>query len=602
MRGSFWGKKLVVDLSAGTCSVEEIPEVYAEKYLGQKGLGARILVDDVPPDTDPLSPENELVFTTGIMTGTIVSCSAKLAISAKSPLTNTITDGSVGGHAGAELKYAGYDAVVVRGRAPELSYLYISPDRCEVVPAPGLKGLGTFDTDEKIRELEKDEEVKVLAIGPAGENQVLYACVSSERYRQLGRGGIGAVFGSKNLKALAIRGWLDVRVPDIDKCMEVAAHYHEADGILSKEYEIYDLGTPMLVNFSQESGLLPTRNFQEGTFKDYEKINGESFKEVRRFKKACFACGIACGNYVVDGEARVEGPEYETIALLGSSIGNSDRAKVIELNAICDDLGLDTISAGSVIAYMMEMTERGLHDFGIRFGETGKALEYLRKISFREGLGDEAALGSKRLAEIYGGSEFAIQVKGQELPGYDPRGSWAMGIAYATANRGGCHMSAYPIEVEAWGTLDPFTFEGKAKLVVDMQNKQAAKFSMGVCDFWPVESSTLAQLYELTFGGEWSEEKVNLAGERIFNLQRMYNIMVGFDGREDTLPQRFFKEILKEGPPKDHPMTEEAFMAAMQEYYEYRGWDRDGRPTVERLEYLGIEPKLIERYREVTGF
>jgi aldehyde:ferredoxin oxidoreductase len=163
-------------------------------------------------------------------------------------------------------------------------------------------------------------------------------------------------------------------------------------------------------------------------------------------------------------------------------------------------------------------------------------------------------------------------------------------------------MSAYPIEVEAWGTLDPFTFEGKAKLVVDMQNKQAAKFSMGVCDFWPVESSTLAQLYELTFGGEWSEEKVNLAGERIFNLQRMYNIMVGFDGREDTLPQRFFKEILKEGPPKDHPMTEEAFMAAMQEYYEYRGWDRDGRPTVERLEYLGIEPKLIERYREVTGF
>ncbi|MCF7928672.1 MAG: aldehyde ferredoxin oxidoreductase family protein [Spirochaetales bacterium] len=601
MKGSFWGKKLVVDLSKGTCTTEDLPEYLAENYLGQKGLGARIIMEDVPTDTDPLSPENELVFSTGVMTGTIVSCSAKLAISAKSPLTGTITDGSVGGHAGAELKYAGYDAVVIKGRAPELSYLYISPDKCEIKASPELKGLGTFETDDRIRKAEEDEEIKVLAIGPAGENQVLYACVSSERYRQLGRGGIGTVFGNKNLKAVAVRGWLGVQVPDVQKCMETAAHYHKADGIIDKEYEIYDDGTPMLVNLSQESGLLPTRNFQEGTYEHYEKINSESLKEVRQNKKACFSCGIACGNYVVDGDARVEGPEYETIALLGSSIDNPDRAKLIELNAVCDDLGLDTISAGGVIAYMMEMTEKGKHDFGIRFGETDKALELVRKITYREGIGDEAAGGSKRLAEKYGGAEFAIQVKGQELPGYDPRGSWAMGIAFATAPRGGCHMSAYPIELEAWGTLDPFTFEGKAKLVADMQNAQFAKFSMGVCDFWPVESETLAKLFEVTYGGDWTAAKVDKAGERIFNIQRMYNIMVGFEGREDTLPQRFFKEILKDGPPKDHPMTEDAFNATMQEYYTYRGWDKEGRPTIERLEELEVEPELIDRYRAVTG-
>ncbi len=601
MRGSFWGKKLVVDLTSGTHRVEEIPDSTAESYLGQKGLGARIIMEDVAPDTDPLSPENELVFSTGVMTGTIVSCSAKLAISAKSPLTGTITDGSVGGHAGAELKYAGYDVLVIKGRAPALSYIFLSPDRVEIRSAAALKGLGTFETDTKIRKELDDEDVKVLAIGPGGENQVLYACVSSERYRQLGRGGIGAVFGSKNLKAVAVRGWLDVTVPDIQACMETAAKFHEADGIFRDEYEIYDQGTPVLVNLSQEWGLLPTRNFQVGRFDEYENINGDSFKSVRKNKKACFSCGIACGNYVVDGDARVEGPEFETIAILGSNIGNGDRAKLIEMNSVCDDLGLDTISTGGVLAYMMEMTEKGVHDFGIRFGESEKALSFIHAIAHKEGIGADAAGGSKRMAEKYGGAEFTMQVKGQELPGYDPRGSWGMGIGYATANRGGCHMSAYPIEMEAWGPLDPFTFEGKAKLVADLQNTQAAKFSMGVCDFWPVASDTLAELFQVTFGGEWSGEKVEQAGERIFNLQRMYNVMVGFDNRHDTLPQRFYKELLKEGPPKDHPMTEEAFATVMQEYYAYRGWDEHGRPKPEKLTELEIEPALIQRYRTAAG-
>ncbi len=595
---SFWGKMLIIDLTTGTHKTEHIPAEWVENYFGQKGLGARILMEDVPPDTDPLSPENELVFTTSVMAGTIVSCSAKLAITCKSPQTGTITDGSVGGHAGAELKYAGYDAVVVRGKAEKLSYIYIDPDTVEIRDASFLEGAGTFAADAELKKDLDNDKVKILAIGPAGEHLIPFSCVSSERYRQLGRGGVGAVFGSKNLKALAVRGWLDVHVPDVEACMKLAAEVHEKDGVTAADNEIYEFGTPVLVDLSQESGLLPTRNFQEGTFTEYKSINGESLKAVRKNKKSCFSCGISCGNYLEDGNSRVEGPEYETIALCGSSIGNGDRTALIEMNAVCDDLGLDTISTGGVIAAMMEMTEKGIHDFGIRFGESDKALTLMKDIAYRRGTGAEAAAGSKALSEQYGHAEYSMQIKGMDLPGYDPRGSWGMGIAYATAPRGGCHMSAYPIALEAWGELDPFTFEGKGKLVAEMQNEQFAKFSMGVCDFWPIEAETLGRLFEVTYGGSWPAERVNTAGERIFNLQRMYNIMAGFDRKEDTLPQRFFKELLQEGPPKDIPMTEEAFTNAMNEYYEFRGWDGQGRPTVEKLRELEVEEDIISRYKE----
>ena len=593
---SFWGKMLVVDLSRGTWETKTIPESWAEKYLGQKGLGTRILMEDVSPDTDPLSPENELIFTTSIMAGTIISCSAKLAITAKSPLTGTITDGSVGGHAGAELKYAGYDALVVKGKAERLSYIYLDPDKTEIREAGSLKGCGTFETDKKIKEELNDDQVKILAVGPAGENQVPFACVSAERYRQLGRGGIGAVFGSKNLKAVAFRGWLDVQVPDIEKCMELAGEMHKKDGVIDKDNEIYEFGTPILVDYSQDSGLLPTNNFQKGCFKDYKKVNGDAFKKIRKNKKACFSCGISCGNYVVEGSSRVEGPEYETIALCGSSIGNGNREKIIALNALCDDLGLDTISAGGVIACMMELTQKGVHDFGISFGDADKALDLVKEMAFLKGKGKEAARGSRYLAEKYGYKEAAMEVKGMELPGYDPRGSWGMGIAYATAPRGGCHMSAYPIAEEAWGELDPFTFDGKAQLVKSMQDTQFAKFSMGVCDFWPIENSALGKLYEVTYGGSWPAERVDKAGERIFNLQRVFNVMAGFTKEQDTLPQRFFRELLKEGPPKDKPMTEENFTGAMNEYYTLRGWDEKGRPTVDKLKDLEIEEDIILQY------
>lgn len=313
-----------------------------------------------------------------------------------------------------------------------------------------------------MKELIRDDQAKMLVIGPAGENLVRFSCICSERYRQLGRGGLGAVIGSKNLKAIAVRGWLDVRVEDIERCMEVAAEMHTQDGIPEPEFEMYEFGTPVLVDGSQDSGLIPTRNFQEGTFKAYKKLNGESLKALRENKKACFACGIACGNYVTCGNSKVEGPEYETIALCGSNIATVDPELLIELNIVCDDQGLDTISTGGVLAYMMEVTERGIYDLGLRFGETEKAIELIKDIAHLRGKGKDAALGVRALAEKYGGKEYAMEIKGLELPGYDPRGSWGMGLAYATAHLGGCHMSTYPIADEAWGLLDPFTFEGKA--------------------------------------------------------------------------------------------------------------------------------------------
>jgi aldehyde:ferredoxin oxidoreductase len=589
---------LYVDLSSGETESRSIPREWVEKYSGQKGLGSRILMEGFDPKTDPRSPDNRLVLATSIMGGTIVSCSAKLAMITKSPQTGTISDGSVGGHLGAELKYAGYDAVLITGKAPELSYLYIDPDKAEIRSAADLAGAGTFKTDEVLKQKIGDDQVKIIANGPAGENEVPFSCVSAEKYRQLGRGGMGAVMGSKNLKAVVVRGWLDVSVPDIDQCMQLVAEMHKKDEVTSPENVIYTDGTPVIVELTQEAGVLPTRNFQEGQFEGYKSINATAMKEIRRNKKACFSCGIACGNFVKTDQSEVEGPEYETIALCGSSIGNANREKLVEFNAVCDDLGLDTISVGGVIGFMMEATEKGVKDFGIRFGEIDKALDLLGQIARKEGVGAEAALGTKQLSEKYGGQDFAMQVKGLELPGYDPRGSWAMGIGYATAPRGGCHMSAFPIEAEAFGDLDPFTFEGKAKLVVELQNAQFAKFSMGVCDFWPIASETLACLFEVTYGGTWTAEQVVKIGERIFNLQRMFNVMAGFSREEDRLPARLHKELLKAGPPKDIPMPEEAFQQAMDEYYAFRGWDEHGRPTVAKLMDLGIEPEFIAAYEK----
>lgn len=595
---SLAGKILMVDLDSGRVRTRVTPKEWVDLYTGQKGLATRLLMEELDPSVDPLSTQNKLVLATSLMAGTIVSCSAKLAIASKSPQSGTISDGSVGGYIGAELKYAGYDALSITGRAKKLSYLYLDPERVEIRSAEDFEGLGAFAAETKIKEKLSDSQAKVLTIGPAGENLVPFACICSERYRQLGRGGLGAVMGSKNLKAIAVRGWLDVKVADIQQCLSMAAEAHKRGGILASDYKTYEYGTPFLIDLVQGSGLLPTRNFQSGRFELAQNINAEAFESLRKNKKACFGCAIACGNYVKAGRSTVEGPEFETIALCGSNIGNGDPELLIEINSLCDDLGLDTMSTGGVLACMMEMTEKGIHDFGLRFGDTQKALDMVRDIALLRGMGKEGALGSRMLSAKYKAPQLGMHIKGLEIPGYDPRGSWGMGLAYATAPRGGCHMTCFPIGKEAWGDLDPFTFEGKARLVIDGQNSQFAKFSIGICDFWGIDRGTLGQLLEVTYGGCWPEDKILRIGERIFNLQRMFNVMAGFRRDDDRLPDRFYKETLQEGPPKGITMPAAAFEECLSQYYEVRGWDEQGRPSVDTLNRLGIEQELIERYRE----
>lgn len=584
---SYTGKILRVDLTAGKSQVEELNRQWANEYFGGKGLGIKYLYEETAPGIDPLSPANKLILMTGPFTGTTIPVSGKLAVISKSPATGTVLDCSIGGYFAGELKFAGYDAVIVEGRAAIPSYLYIKDGLVEIRDASGLWGKGAQETELTLR-AEIDEEVKVLSIGPAGENLVTMSCITSELYRQAGRGGIGAVMGSKNLKAVVVRGSGSVSVPNIKEFMATVKEIMHKDTLTDANLWAYTDGTPMLVEMSQSSGILPTRNFQDGTFEGFENINSDAVKAVRAGKKGCLSCALGCGNYSRNGRDAVEGPEYETLAIGGSNCGIDDLEAIIKFNNQCDDLGLDTISAGNVTAFAMELTEKGIKDFGLRFGDKEGYLLVPALIAHRDGIGVDLGLGVQKLSEKYGGRDFAMQVKGLEFPGYEPRGSWGMGLAYATSDRGACHMRAWPAAEEAYGERDPFTIEGKAQLVLDMQHYNAIKFSLILCDFWALSLETMAKLMEALTVRPVSVQELEKAGERVVNLARQFNVREGFDKNNDNLPARIFKETLKSGATAGKVLPEEEFAQMLGEYYSLRGWDQDGIPTAAKLQELGI--------------
>lgn len=585
---SYQGTVLRVNLSEGQVTREPLRRDWAEQYFGSKGLGIKYLFEEVVPGTQPLAPENKLILMTGPFTGTCVPNSGKLTIVTKSPATGTVLDSSVGGGSAAELKYAGYDAVIIEGRAVTPVCLIIDDNRVLIDSAADLWCRGAHATEFALREKYGDE-VKILSIGPAGENQVLYSCITADLYRQAGRGGVGAVMGSKNLKAVVIRGTGDVGAADLAGMVKASLEAQRSDLLTDANLWAYTDGTPMIVELSQNTAILPTRNFQQGTFEGWEGLRSGAVQAVRQHKKACFACSLGCGNYVRANGAAVEGPEYETLSIAGANCGIGDLEAVIRFNSLCDDLGLDTISTGSVIAFAMEMTEKGIHNFGLHFGDIAAYLEMPALIANRTGIGRELAEGVKRLSEKYGGKEFAMQVKGLEIPGYDPRGSWGMGLAYATAPRGGCHMSAWTVAEEAYGQLDPFTITGKAQLVKDLQHYNAVKFSLCVCDFWAVSLDQLAKLITTALGRPITAADLELAGERIFNLARLFNIREGFDAQYDTLPPRIFHHPLPTGATAGKTLPEEEFRKMLHEYYVLRGWDYNGNPLPEKLQELGID-------------
>jgi len=594
----FYGKVLDINLSTGKKKLYQVKDEWLKNYIGGKGLGAKILYEELNPGTEPLSPENILIFIPGPLTGTLAPTSGRWAIVTKSPHTGIYMDSQVGGHFGAALRRAGIDILIIRGRAPEPSYLYIENGDVEVKDATFLWGKGIIETENVLKT--KHPGTKVGSIGPAGENLVTYAIIGFDYYRQAGRCGAGAVMGSKNLKAIVVKPGGKLEYFD-EKGMKATVsrllNVIKDHPVMKKRTEI---GTPMWVLMSNEGGFLPTRNFSRGVFEHAETISGEYMrKKIWVRNKACFGCTIACGKltHVKEGKYacnEVEGPEYETIALMGSNCEIDKIEAVAYLNRLVDDLGLDSISTGNIIGFAMECYERGLikdtDGIELKFGNVDAAVELIKKIAKREGIGDLFSEGVRKASlKIGQGSErFAIHVKGLELPGVEPRGSWGMALAFATADRGGCHQRAWTPTAELHGLIPRFSTEGIARFVKETQDERSVCFSLVLCDFVPFGVGDFIELLYNAIGLEFDKESYLKTGERIWNLTRMFNVREGISRKDDTLPPRIMEEEAPVGPAKGLKITKEILDKMLDEYYALRGWDKNGIPTQDKLKELGI--------------
>jgi aldehyde:ferredoxin oxidoreductase len=573
----YQNKVLRVDLTKKGATTEPLRMDWAENYIGSKGLAIKYLYEELKPGIDPLSPDNKLLLMTGPMTGTPVPCSGKLSISAKSPATGTINDCSIGGHSALQIKYAGYDAIILEGALKEPGYLLIEDGNIQFKDANELWGKGSHVAEATLAE-KYGHDYSILSIGPAGENLVTMACINSDYYRQAGRGGIGAVMGSKKLKAIVIKGTGGVKIPNIVENTKKITEILRADVLQEDNTFIYDFGTTAFLEACSDGGILPRKNFSDTTDENWTKYNGDVLLEKRVGKRGCGSCGLGCGNFLKFENATVEGPEYESIAVAGPNAGIDDPEAIVKFNQIADDMGLDTISAGDTINFAMEMTEKGVHDFGIKFGDKVKYLEYLELMAKREGVGADLALGVKKLTEKYGGEDYALHVKGLEYPQYEPRGSWGMSLAYAVSDRGACHMRAYAPNEEVFAaSIPPYTAEGKGELVYNLGVFNAVKFSLCICDFWATLSyERMAELMTLITGREWTEQEMKDVGVRVLNIARAFNQREGFDRKDDTIPKRLVNEALQSGAAAGQKIPQEAFEDMLDQYYTVIGWDKNG--------------------------
>ncbi len=601
MLGGYMGKILRVNLSTGKVSTEPIDEQIAKEYIGARGYAAKIFYDEVDPKIDPLGPDNKLIFATGPLTLTPSPSAARFDVVTKSPLNNTIAGSNSGGFWGPELKKAGYDMIVVEGKAQKPVYLWVNEDKVEIKDADHLIGEETDKTTDRIiQELGGDKHINVACIGPAGENLVKFACIINDKGRAAGRTGVGAVMGSKNLKAIAVRGHKRVPIANEDKFREVLKGMMDklkTNSITSQGLPKY--GTMVLNNIIDQNGLYPTRNFQESVFENVDKVSGEKLVETYLVKnKACFGCPIGCGRVtkLPDGEEG-EGPEYETSWAFSADCGIDDLVAVIKANYICNKMGLDTISTGATIAAAMELYEKGYlkeEEFEgeptPKFGSTDALLHYTKTIALREGLGDKLAEGSYEFAKEHGHPEISISVKKQDLPAYDPRGVQGHALAYATSNRGGCHVRGYMISPEILGApekVDPFITEGKAQWVKTFQDLTAVIDAEGICLFtsFALGLDDYASLLSTVTGFNYSAEEALKAGERIWNLEKLWNLKAGLTKIDDTLPPRFLNDPMSEGVAKGQVVHLDV---TLPEYYKTRGWNDDGIPTEAKLKELGL--------------
>ena len=591
------GRVLWVDLTRESVKVKPLEEELARRYIGGKGLGARVLHEAAPPKVDSFDPMNPLILATGPVNGLTLSGAAKFCAVFKSPLTDYWGESQCGGFFAPHLKRAGYDAIVVVGRAERPSYILVEDDAVEVRSASHLWGMDTFETEETLKK-DHGREFQVLSIGPAGENLVRFACVNHAMGRQLGRCGAGAVMGSKKLKAIAVHGTGSVEVAKPDELEEFRKWLNER--VRERLRSLTEYGTPAIMTATNATGTLPARNWTEGGFEGFDRINAEAVKKLVERNRACYGCAVACGKLtrVEEGPyagAKVEGPEYETLFALGSLCGNNCLESIVKANEVCDRLGLDTISSGNVLAFAMECFERGLiteEDTGglrLEFGNHEAIITMLEKIAYRKGLGDVLAEGVRRASRIIGkGSErFAVHVKGLEPPGYDPRGLKGMALAYAVSCRGACHLRHMAYRPNLTGRL-PFTegridrlsYEGQAEMVKEQEDFYAVVDSMVLCKFvclptiGPILWDELARLYSIVTGVEVSKAELVEKGELINNTVRLFNLREGLTKEDDTLPVRFFEEAVR-----GEVVDREEFDRMLRRYYRLRGWTEDGRPT-----------------------
>ena len=586
-----WCEK-ILDIDLNTLSYKTYPldmEI-ARLFIGGRGLGARLLWDLVGPEIEPLSPENVLIFATGPLTATGYQTSNRFSVSTKSPLTGTILDANSGGFWGMQFKKTGYDVMIVRGRSEKPVWIEIKNGEVTFHDASELWGRRVFDVTKRLGQ--DNNRRNVLCIGPAGENLSRIAAIMNDRERALARGGPGAVMGSKNLKAIVVEGKQRPEIEDQDrfKFMLYETRKLLAASPLTSQ-ALPEFGTVVLMNIMNTLGALATRNHQQTQFEGAEAISGEELTDKYLVRNAsCWACPISCTRISRTDKVEGEGPEFETTWAFGAQCGVDDLAAIIEANSLCNDLGLDTISAGSTIACAMELSEKGYLDSDLRFGRADLLASSVEDMAYRRDLGADLAEGSLRLATKYGHPELSMSVKGLEMPAYDPRGMQGQGLLYATSNRGGCHMRGNMVGPEVLGLpklIDRFQVQGKSSFVILHQNSSAAIDSLVVCKFtnMGVADEYFARVLSAVTGIEYTTGDMIRVGERVWNLERLYNLREGFTREDDSLPPRLLNEAPSDGPSKGWVVHLEPML---KEYYRGRAWNENGVPQPKKLAELEL--------------
>ena len=628
----YMGKVLIIDLKDNSTSLYPWSDKDRENYLGGKIMAAKIISDNVKPSIAAFDDENILVVSTGPLTGTNAPASSRFNISTVSPLTGLLTSSNCGGNFGLFLKKAGYDALIIKGKSESPIWIEIGEEEILFHDAKDLWGMTTSQVQEAL-----DPKAGKIVIGPAGENLVKYAAVFSEE-RAAGRGGTGAVMGDKNIKAITAKGKLRPSIAEAEKTKKFYKKWIKilrAHPLTGKQ--LPELGTAALVRLMQEKNLLVTKNFKHGQYDDFEMVSGETLREDHLIKnKGCVTCPIQCGRQVeIDGK-KVKGPELETLGLLGPNLLNNDLELIIRWNLELDELGMDTMSTGGSIGFVMELNEKGILKNGIEFGKTDNISQLFQDIAYRRGFGNELAEGTKYLSQKYGGLEFAMHSKGMELATYEPRGAVGQGLGYAVANRGACHLNAgYLVLFEGLGlSMDPYTTTTKAELTIMVQNIMEATSSAGNCLFTlyamipgflmknpdskiteytnrllstgltasfikfinisnekalPIKLPQLPHIkaLQLVTGKKMTLGKLKNIGDRGYNIERMYNVSRGISAKDDSLPDRLTKELQREEEPKSYVPLEEL----KQNYYKIRRWDEDGIPTDKKIKKLNLMGK-----------